>query len=238
MNFKFNNQTSDYLQVEDSFEIPVFPYEVDFHETEHSNTRIKKRGTFKPLEFDVPFNLYNNQNKTDRDTVLREVTKLLSSGVGWFSLDDADWQMYGQFTGPFYVPKHINVFTVITLKFVSPYSFKFSKTETVLTGSTITIPSTSFVPITPYIELTELTSNDVQVSVTGDEFRRIRLSGTVPALLTIDIPNERIYETNSKVDRINLLHLDSSFEDFKVKSGDVIVTNNGTMKIKYRELML
>lgn len=236
MNFKFHDETSDILQVEDGFEIPVFSYNVDYHATEHSNKRIKKRGAYEPLEFEVPFNLYTKRNSLDRDEVTRAVTELISKGTGYFSLDDSEYMFYGEFTGPFTVPKHINIFTVITLTFKSEYSFKFAKEETVLTGKTVTVPDKLQIPVAPQIELTGA-SNDVQISISGDDFRKMRLQGNVPSSLYIDIDKEIIQEKNTGINKVNLLLINSSFEDFLLRGGDVVTTNSGTMKITFRELI-
>ena len=97
-------------------------------------------------------------------------------------------------------------------------------------------------PTIPLIELTGLTGTDVQISISGDSFRRIRLTGNIPSKLTIDIENEEIYETNSGLNRINLLRYDSAFEDFRIKDRDVVVLTNASetakAKLTYKELLL
>ena len=109
-------------------------------------------------------------------------------------------------------------------------------------AKTITINTKSQLPTTPLIELTGLTGTDVQISITGDAFRRIRLTGSIPSQLTIDIENEQIYETSTGLNRINLLRYDSAFEDFKIKDKDVVVLTNANetakAKLTYKELLL
>src|SRR5699024_7545515 len=129
--------------------------------------------------------------------------------------------LIGEFNGPYEMPNIVNGLTSFELEFTSEYSHKFYDEErTQTTGATtkrVTINSKTQIPTVPLIELTGLSGNDVQVSISGDSFRRIRLSGNLPSNLTIDIENETIYETNSGVNRLNLLRIDSAFEDFKIK---------------------
>lgn len=243
MNFTFNDKQSELLYVEDGFVIPSFPKEVQYHSASHSDYRIRQRGIFVPIEFEVPFVLRNKRDTLHRDDVIEEVTNLFySDGPNWFSLKDSKWKVYGEFTGPFEVPKRIDTFTEITLRFVSSYAYKFAKEDKIQSGSSISIKTKSQVPTVPFIELTNVNTNDLQISITGSDFYRLRLSTgsatKLPAKITIDIENEDIYETNSKVSIIKNLHIDSTFEEFKIKNGDVVVTNNGTMKITYKELML
>ena len=82
----------------------------------------------------------------------------------------------------------------------------------------------------------------MQISISGDIFRRIRLTGELPSKITIDIENERIYETNSGLNMMKLLRFDSAFEDFKIKNSDVVVVTNASdsaqAKLIYKELLL
>src|SRR5699024_6787462 len=98
------------------------------------------------------------------------------------------------------------------------------------------------IPTVPLIELQGLSGNDVQISIRGDSFRSIRLTGNLPSQLTIDIENERIYEPNDGFNCMNLLRIDSAFVDFKIKNGDdVVLTNagsNASAKLTYKELLL
>ena len=140
----------------------------------------------------------------------------------------------------------------VSLNFESSYPFKFYDTErTQTTGTTtkrVTINSKTQISTVPLIELTGLSGDDVQVKRSrllpnGEtESEGIRLSGNLPSNITIDIENERIYETNSGLNRINLLRIDSAFEDFRIQNNDVVVlTNSGAnaqVKLTYKELLL
>src|SRR5699024_1188407 len=113
---------------------------------------------------------------------------------------------------------------------------------TLFRSDRVTIKSRTQIPTIPLIKLRGLSGKDVQVSISGDSFKRIRLSGNLPSNLTIDIENEKIYETNSGLNRINLLRIDSAFEDFRIENNDVVVlTNSGSnaeLELTYKELML
>src|SRR5699024_7540097 len=128
------------------------------------------------------------------------------------------------------MPNTVNGLTSFELEFTSAYSHKFFDSERTQTSSNkrVTISTRTQIPTVPLIELTGLSGNDGQVSISGDSFRRIRLSGNLPSNLTIDIENETIYETNSGVNRLNLRRFDSAFEDFKIKNGDVVVLTNAS----------
>src|SRR5699024_5894092 len=125
----------------------------------------------------------------------------------------------------------------------STYPYKFYDVEkTQIANKTVTINSKTQLPTIPLIELINLTGNDVQISISGNSFRRIRLSGDSPRLLAIDIENEKIYELNSELNMMKFLRYDSAFEDFKIKNNDVVVLTNASdtaqAKLTYKELLL
>ena len=181
----------------------------------------------------------------DRQELNERLNDLLySDGPAKLEIEGLNWYLIGEFNGPYEMPNIVNGLTSFELEFTSEYSHKFYDSERTQTTSNkrVTISTRTQIPTVPLIELTGLSGNDVQVSISGDSFRRIRLSGNLPANLTIDIQNETIYETNSGVNRLNLLRIDSAFEDFKIKNGDVVVlTNagsNASAKLTYKELLL
>src|SRR5699024_10559245 len=134
-----------------------------------------------------------------RQELNERLNKLLySEGPKALKFEDTNWYLIGEFNGPYEIPNTINGLTSFEIDFTSQYSVKFYDTEKVQTAAkTITISTKTQLPTIPLIELTGLTGTDVQVSISGDAFRRIRLTGNLPARLTIDIENEEIYETNS-----------------------------------------
>lgn len=244
MNFSFDGQTDNLIFIEDGFTFPSMSKQVKYGDSSHSDYRIKRRSTRVPFTFSVPLIVMNKQNTMSRDELNQRIINLLySNEPKRFKVRDSNWYFIGEFNGPFELPPKINSFTQIEVEFTSSYSVKFSDTEKVQTAAkTVTINTKSQLPTIPLIELTGLTGTDVQISITGDAFRRIRLTGNIPARLTIDIENEEIYETNSGLNRVNLLRYDSAFEDFRIKNGDVVVlTNageNAQAKLTYKELLL
>ncbi|SDK82728.1 phage distal tail protein [Lacicoccus qingdaonensis] len=247
MNFSYNGQEDELFAIQEGFTFPSFSKQVQYHESTHSDFRRKRRQNRQPFTFQVPIILLQGRDRIFRDDLTARLSRLLySDGPEIFKAEDTNWYFIGEFTGPFYIPPHFDKFTTTEVQFVSPYSHKFYDEErTQTTGTTtkrVTINSKTQIPTVPLIELTGLSGNDVQVSISEDSFRRIRLSGNLPENLTIDIENETIYETNSGLDRLNLLRIDSAFEDFKIKNGDVVVLTNASdtaqAKLTYKELLL
>lgn len=244
MNFSYNGKTDDLFAIQEGFVFPSFTKNVQYRETTHSNLRNRIRHIYQPFDFEVPIILTTDNNRITRDEVTDRLNRLLmADGPSRFEPEDTDWYFLGEFGGPYYIPPFFDKFTEIQLQFSSRYSHKFYDIERTQTANkTVTINTKSQLPVTPLIELTGLTGDDVQVSISGDSFRRIRLTGNLPSNLTIDIPNERIYETNSGLDRLNLLRFDSAFEDFRIEDSDVVVlTNSGEnaqARLTYKELLL
>lgn len=239
MNFTFNGKKDSLIFIEDGFTFPSMSKKTQYHESTHKNYRKRKRSVMEPFSFSIPFIVRNEQNKLTRDEVSNRLFNLIySDGPGKFQLKDTEWYFYGEFNGPYYLPPIINGFTQIELEFTCEIPYKISSQEIVKEGTSININTKTQLPLVPLIELTGLTGTDVQISVVGNSLKKIRLTGTLPATLTIDIENESIYETNSKIDKINLLRVDSEFEDFTLKNGEVVVVNNGKAKLKYRELFV
>ena len=230
--------------IEDGFEFPSMSTVTNFGDSSHSGYRYRRRLEREPYSFTVPFFVKNKQNTMTRDEVLKRVVNLFKSdSPRRFKVKDSDWHFIGEFNGPFNSTHYINGFMRFELDFVSQYSHKFYDEErTQIANKTVTINSKTQLPTIPLIELSNLTGNDVQISISGDSFRRIRLSGYLPSLLTIDIENERIYETNSGLNMMKLLRYDSAFEDFKIKDSDVVVLTNASdtaqAKLTYKELLL
>ena len=244
MNFTFDGKKDDLIFIEDGFVFPSMSKQVQYSDSSHSDYRIKRRSTRVPFTFSIPLIVTNKQNTISRDELNKRIIDLLYSDLPKkFKVRDSDWHFIGEFNGPFELPPIINGFTQIELEFTSQYSVKFYDEEKVQKAAkTVTINTKSQLPTIPLIELTGLTGTDVQVSISGDEFRRIRLTGNIPSQLTIDIENEEIYETNSGLNRINLLRYDSAFEDFRIKDKDVVVLTNASetaqAKLTYKELLL
>ena len=243
MNFSFDGKTNRNIMIEDKFQFPIMTKYVEYNSSSHSNYRRRLRSIREPFSFSVPFLIRNNQNKISRDDLIKEVTDLLySDEPKKFKVNGTDWYFIGEFNGPFLSPLYINAFTVIDVNFTSSYSHKFYDDEyqfQISSGQTHSVDSRTEVPSPPIIRLTGLTGNDVQISlVDNDDIRRIRLSGNLPSNLTIDVENERIYETSSGVNRINLLRITSDFENFKISNGDSININNGSASVEFKELLL
>lgn len=244
MNFTFDGKKDDLIFIEDGFVFPSMSKQVQYSDSSHSDYRIKRRSTRVPFTFSVPLIVTNKQNTISRDELNKRIVDLLYSDTPKrFKVRDSDWHFIGEFNGPFELPPIINGFTQIEIDFTSQYSVKFYDEEKVRTASkTVTISTKSQLPTIPLIELTGLTGTDVQISIEGDSFRQIRLTGNIPAQLTIDIENERIYETSTGLNRINLLRYDSAFEDFVIKNRDVVVLTNASetakAKLTYKELLL
>lgn len=244
MNIEFNGKTNELVYVEESFVFPSMSKKVQYYPSEHSSFRRRQRSIREPFSFSIPLVIRNKQNTLSVDEVMSVVNKFLySDGPKKLKLKGDNWYVLGEFNGPYDLPRRIDSFVNIELEFTSQYSVKFYDVEKVQTAAkTVTINSKTQLPTIPLIELTGLTGTDVQVSISGDSFRRIRLTGDIPSQLTIDIENEEIYETNSGLNRINLLRYDSAFEDFKIKDKDVVVLTNASetakAKLTYKELLL
>ena len=244
MNFTFDGKKDDLIFIEDGFVFPSMSKQVQYGDSSHSDYRIKRRSTRMPFTFSVPIVVTNKQNTISRDEMNKRIINLFySDEPKRFKVKDSNWHFIGEFNGPFELPPIINGFTQIDLEFTSQYSVKFYDVEKVQTAAkSVSISSKTQLPTIPLIELTGLTGTDVQISISGDSFRRIRLTGNIPSKLTIDIENEKIYETNSGLNRINLLRYDSAFEDFKIKDKDVVVLTNASetakAKLTYKELLL
>src|SRR5699024_6589312 len=101
--------------------------------------------------------------------------------------------MHGEFNGPYASPNVLNGFVCFELEFTSSYSHKFYDGDQVVRTSDkrARISTKSQLPTIPLIELTGLVGNDVQISNSKRDgtFKRIRLSGNLPAGLTIDPQN-------------------------------------------------
>ena len=244
MNFTFDGKKDDLIFIEDGFVFPSMSKQVQYGDSSHSDYRIKRRSTRMPFTFSVPIVVTNKQNTISRDEMNKRIINLFySDEPKRFKVKDSNWYFIGEFNGPFELPPIINGFTQIDLEFTSQYSVKFYDVEKVQTASkSVTISTKTQLPTIPLIELSNLTGTDVQISISGDSFRRIRLTGKIPSKLTIDIENEKIYETNSGLNRINLLRYDSAFEDFRIKDKDVVVLTNSSetakAKLTYKELLL
>lgn len=244
MNFSFDGQTDNLIFIEDGFTFPSMSKQVQYGDSSHSDYRIKRRSTRVPFTFSVPLIVMNKQNKLSRDELNQRIINLLYSNTPKrFKVRDSDWYFIGEFNGPFELPPKINGFTQIEVEFTSSYSVKFSDANKVQTAAkSVTINTKSQLPTIPLIELTGLTGTDVQISISGDAFMRIRLTGNLPARLTIDIENEEIYETNSGLNMVHLFRRDSAFEDFRIKDKDVVVLTNASStaqaKLTYKELLL
>ena len=226
------------------FEVPSFTKETTYRDSSHSSYQVRQWHRFKPLEFEVPIRIYNKNNVLTMDEVIRRVNAFFySEGPEVFKIPETSYYFIGEFDGPIGLEFNMNVINYVSVKFISAYPYKFYDAERVqMASKTVQINTKSQIPTIPLIELSNLTGTDVQISISGDDFRRIRLTGQLPSLLTIDIENEQIYETNSKVNMLHLLRFDSAFEGFKIKNGDVVVVTNASStaqaKITYKELLL
>lgn len=240
--FSYGGKSDDLIFVEDGFTFPSMSKQVQYGSTSHASYRQRKRSILEPFAFSIPIMAFR-KGVTRQELNERLNMLLYSEGPRILKFEDTNWYMIGEFNGPYEIPNTINGLTSFEIEFTSQYSVKFYDMEKVQTASkTVTINTKSQLPTVPLIELTGLTGNDVQISISGDTFRRIRLTGSIPARLTIDIENEDIYETNSGINMMKLLRYDSAFEDFRIKNGDVVVlTNTGAnaqAKLTYKELLL
>lgn len=247
MNFTFNGKESNLIMIEDGFVFPSLSKQVTYHDNNHASYRRRKRSTFEPFSFSVPFFARNNQNTMTRDDLNTIINNLFySKGPQKFKLKNSGWHIIGEFNGPYETPNIINGFTSFEMEFTSSYSHKFYDGEQVVRTSDkrARISTKSQLPTIPLIELTGLSGNDVQISNSKHDgtFKRIRLSGNLPAGLTIDPQNETIYTTSTGTERLDLLRIDSNFEDFTLENLDVVVLTNesdtAAAKLTYKELML
>lgn len=247
MNFNFDGKKDELIFIEDGFVFPSMSKKVQYHPTEHVSRRRRRRSIREPFSFSIPFFAKNNQNKTERDEVNERISKLFySTSPERLKIKNSNWYMIGEFNGPYDLPNVINGFTSFEMEFTSSYSHKFYDGEQVVRTSDkrARISTKSQLPTIPLIELTGLSGNDVQISNSKHDgtFKRIRLSGNLPAGLTIDPQNETIYTTSTGTERLDLLRIDSNFEDFTLENLDVVVLTNesdtAAAKLTYKELML
>lgn len=241
MNIQFNGKTEGLIFIEDGFTFPSMSKQVQYHTSSHSSRRRRRRSIREPFSFTIPLIILNDGNKHTRDEVNARINEFLfSEGPKRLEMTDSNWYFIGEFNGPYELPNRINVFTKIEVEFTSEYSHKFYDSPKVQQGNTFTINSKTQVPTVPLIELSGLTGTDIQVSNSSDAFKRIRLSGPLPAQLTLDIENERIYESTTGIDKKGLLRIDSEFEHFTLKNGDVITLSQSgaAAKLTYNELIL
>ena len=249
----FKGVQDEIIMFDKGFQVPSFIKQTTFHSSTHSNFRRKIRSIYEPLSFPVALRIYNKNNALHMDEVIRRVNAFFyANEPDVFKIPGTDYHFIGEFDGPIELDFRMNVINYVSLNFESSYPFKFYDTErTQTTGTTtkrVTINSKTQISTVPLIELTGLSGDDVQVKRSrllpnGEtESEGIRLSGNLPSNITIDIENERIYETNSGLNRINLLRIDSAFEDFRIQNNDVVVlTNSGAnaqVKLTYKELLL
>lgn len=236
----YNGKQEDLVIFGNDFQVPSFTKATEHNDTSHASYRGRKRSKFEPFSFPVGLRVYNKNNALSMDEVVRRVNAFFNvDGPKKFKIPDTNYYFIGEFDGPIELDFRMNVINDIDLSFESSYSHKFYDGERIQNANqTTTIRTKSQIPTIPLIELTGLSGNDVQISISGKSFMRIRLSGNLPNRLTIDIENERIYETNSGVNMIDLLRIDSAFEDFRIEDGDVVTINNGQAKLTYKELLL
>lgn len=247
MNIQFDGKTEDLIFIEDGFTFPSMSRIVQYHDNTHSNYRRRRRSVREPFSFSVPLIILNDGNELSRDEVNERVSEFLfSDGPKVMKIKDSNWHFIGEFNGPYELPNWINVFTKIEVEFTSQYSHKFYDGERtqITSDKRVTIETKSQIPTIPLIELTGLSGNDVQISNSKKDgsFKRIRLTGTLPDGITIDPQRETIFTTSTGTERLDLLRIDSNFEDFTLEDGDVItLTNAGetaSAKLTYKELML
>lgn len=240
--FTYGGKSDSLIFVEDGFTFPSMSKQVQYGTTSHTSYRQRKRSILEPFTFSIPIMAF--RKGVTRQALNERLNNLLySEEPKLLKFEDTNWYLIGEFNGPYEIPNTINGLTSFEIEFTSQYSVKFYDEEKVQTAAkSITVNTKTQMPTIPLIELTGLTGTDVQISITGDAFRRIRLTGNIPSQLTIDIENERIYETSTGLNRVNLLRYDSAFEDFRIKDKDVVVLTNasGTAKAKltYKELLL
>ena len=240
--FSFAGKTDSLIFIEDGFTFPSMSKIVQYRNTSHASYRKRTRSILEPLTISIPIMAFR-RNVTRQELNERLSQLLYSESPRVLRIEGVDWYVIGEFNGPYEIPNTINGLTSFEIDFTSTYPYKFYDEEKTQTANkTVIIKSKTQLPTIPLIELSNLTGNDVQISISGDSFRRIRLSGSLPSLITIDIENERIYETNSGLNMMKLLRFDSAFEDFKIKNNDVVVVTNASdtaqAKLTYKELLL
>ena len=240
--FSFAGKTDSLIFIEDGFTFPSMSKIVQYRNTSHASYRKRTRSILEPLTISIPIMAFR-RNVTRQELNERLSQLLYSESPRVLRIEGVDWYVIGEFNGPYEIPNTINGLTSFEIDFTSTYPYKFYDVEkTQIANKTVTINSKTQLPTIPLIELSSLTGNDVQISISGDSFRRIRLTGELPSKITIDIENERIYETNSGLNMMKLLRYDSTFEDFKIKNNDVVVVTNASdtaqAKLIYKELLL
>ena len=244
----FDGKTDDLITL-GAFRIPFFQKETQYNSSEHANRRRRRRDRFVPLEFEVPLNIWNEYNTIPIDEVIYRVNNwLYSNGAKKLKIPDTNFYFIGEFDGELDISLNMIALETITVTFTSEYPFKFLDNERTQSGTgSIRIDSVTQVPTIPLIELSGVTGKDIQISVVGSKFNRIRLKndkGNFPDKLTIDIENERIYEPLSGVDFMHSLvatsTLVSEFEEFKIKDRDTVTSSQKdvTIKLTYKELIL
>lgn len=241
MNFQFNNKIDELFVIREGFTFPSMSKTVEYHSTTHSSIRRKKHSKLTPYTLEIPLIVLNRRNTIPKDEVVARLNELLySQGPKILNIEDTDWYLVGEFEGPYLLPPYFDSFSTVDVQFSSEYPYKFYNSERIQEGSTITIDTKSQLPTLPLVELTGLTGDDVQISNSKADgsFKRIRLSGSLPAGITIDPENETLYRTDTGDERLDLLRIDSNFEDFTLEDGDVVTVNQGSAKITYKELML
>lgn len=240
--FSFAGKTDSLIFIEDGFTFPSMSKIVQYRNTSHASYRKRTRSILEPLTISIPIMAFR-RNVTRQELNERLSQLLYSESPRVLRIEGVDWYVIGEFNGPYEIPNTINGLTSFEIDFTSTYPYKFyDVAKTQIANKTVTINSKTQLPTVPLIELSSLTGNDVQISISGDSFRRIRLTGELPSKITIDIENERIYETNSGLNMMKLLRFDSAFEDFKIKNSDVVVVTNASdtaqAKLVYKELLL
>ena len=240
--FSFAGKTDSLIFIEDGFTFPSMSKIVQYRNTSHASYRKRTRSILEPLTISIPIMAFR-RNVTRQELNERLSQLLYSESPRVLRIEGVDWYVIGEFNGPYEIPNTINGLTSFEIDFTSTYPYKFYDVERNQTANkTVIINSKTQLPTIPLIELSNLTGNDVQISISGDSFRRIRLTGELPSKITIDIENERIYETNSGLNMMKLLRYDSAFEDFKIKNNDVVVVTNASdtaqAKLIYKELLL
>ena len=240
--FSFAGKTDSLIFIEDGFTFPSMSKIVQYRNTSHASYRKRTRSILEPLTISIPIMAFR-RNVTRQELNERLSQLLYSESPRVLRIEGVDWYVIGEFNGPYEIPNTINGLTSFEIDFTSTYPHKFYDVERTQTANkTVIINSKTQLPTIPLIELSNLTGNDVQISISGDNFRRIRLTGNLPSLITIDIENERIYETDSGLNMMKLLRYDSAFEDFKIKNSDVVVVTNASdtakAKLIYKELLL
>ena len=240
--FSFAGKTDSLIFIEDGFTFPSMSKIVQYRNTSHASYRKRTRSILEPLTISIPIMAFR-RNVTRQELNERLSQLLYSESPRVLRIEGVDWYVIGEFNGPYEIPNTINGLTSFEIDFTSTYPYKFYDVEkTQIANKTVTINSKTQLPTVPLIELSSLTGNDVQISISGNSFRRIRLTGELPSKITIDIENERIYETNSGLNMMKLLRFDSAFEDFKIKNNDVVVVTNASdtaqAKLIYKELLL